>query len=132
MDKTLVMIKPDGIKRGLMGEIIGRFEKRGYRIQAMKLIQPQKHTVESHYQEHRGKDFFDTLVQYILQGPLLVMIVEGENIIEVTRAMIGDKNPVKALPGTIRGDYANNMTQNIIHASDSFEAAEREIAIWFE
>lgn len=131
MDKTLVMIKPDGIKRGLMGEIISRFEKRGYQIHNMKLIQPQRETVEKHYQEHQGKDFFQELVQYILEGPLLIMEIEGENIVAVTRSMIGDKNPEKAAPGTIRGDYANNLTQNIIHASDSQAAAEREIPLWF-
>lgn len=131
MEKTLVMIKPDGVKRGLIGEIIGRFEKRGFPLLQCKLLNPGRKTVEAHYQEHQGKAFYEELVDYILEGPVLVMVLEGENIIEVTRSMIGDKNPAKAAPGTIRGDYSNNLTKNIIHASDSLESANREIKIWF-
>lgn len=131
MEQTLVMIKPDGVERGLIGEILARFEKRGYKIVQAKLLNAQKEMVEEHYHEHLGKDFYPDLLAYILEGPVFVMILQGESMIEVTRSMIGDKNPVKAVPGTIRGDYANNLTKNIIHASDSVAAARKEIAIWF-
>lgn len=131
MQKSFVMIKSDGVKRGLVGEIVGRFERKGYSIVEASLMSPDRSLVEEHYAEHKEKPFFGELVDYILEGPVMAMVVEGENVIEVIRLMVGDKDPKNATPGTIRGDFANSLTKNIIHASDSVESAEREIKIWF-
>ncbi len=131
MQKSFVMIKSDGVKRGLVGEIVGRFERKGYSIIEASLMSPDRSLVEEHYAEHKEKPFFGELVDYILEGPVMAMVVEGENVIEVIRLMVGDKDPKNATPGTIRGDFANSLTKNIIHASDSVESAEREIKIWF-
>jgi len=131
MQNSFVMIKSDGVKRGLVGEIIGRLERKGYSILEAKLTTPDRITVENHYAEHKEKSFFHELVDFILEGPVMAMVVEGENVIEVIRLMVGDKDPRQASPGTIRGEFANSTTKNIIHASDSVESAEREINIWF-
>lgn len=131
LERTFVMIKPDGVKRGLMGEIIGRIEKKGYRITKAKLMKPDRELVEEHYIEHREKPFFDELIEYILSGEVMAMEVEGENVIEIMRLMIGHRDPKLASPGTIRGDFACSITENIIHASDSFESAKRELSLWF-
>ena len=131
MEKTFVMIKPDGVERKLVGEIIGRIEKKGFNILDIKMINPTKEIVEQHYDEHKEKPFFEELVDFILQGPVVGIIVEGENVIEVIRLMVGDKNPKYALPGTIRGDFANTTTMNLVHASDSVESSDRELNIWF-
>ncbi|MTI67334.1 MAG: nucleoside-diphosphate kinase [Firmicutes bacterium] len=131
MEKTLVIIKPDGVKRKLMGEIIKRYENKGFNIINAKLIKADKKTVKKHYEEHKNKDFFKELVDYILEDFIFVMIIEGENAINIVRTINGHKDPLKALPGTIRGDFANSLTRNIIHASDSKESSEREIKIWF-
>lgn len=131
MEKTLVIIKPDGVKRGLIGEIISRYERKGFKILDAKLIRADRKILEEHYSEHKGKDYFEKLVAYMMEGPVMVMIIEGEDVVEVIRNMNGHKDPKKALPGTIRGDYANSVTKNIVHASDSMESAEREINIWF-
>ncbi|KPU27714.1 nucleoside diphosphate kinase [Caloranaerobacter sp. TR13] len=132
MERTLVIIKPDGVKRGLIGEIISRYERKGFKILDAKLIRADRKILEQHYAEHKGKDFFEKLVAYMMEGPVMVMIIEGEDAIEIIRNMNGHKDPKKALPGTIRGDYANSVTKNIVHASDSIEAAIREINIWFK
>lgn len=131
MEKSFVMIKPDGVDRKLVGEIISRIEKKGFDILDIKMIKPAPDIVENHYIEHKGKPFFEELVSFILEGPVVGIIVEGENVIEVVRLMIGDKDPKIALPGTIRGDFANTTTMNLVHASDSIESAKREINIWF-
>ena len=131
MEKTFVMIKPDGVERKLVGEIIGRIEKKGFNILDIKMINPTKEIVEEHYDEHKEKPFFEELVDFILQGPVVGIIVEGENVIEVIRLMVGDKNPKYALPGTIRGDFANTTTMNLVHASDSVGSSDRELNIWF-
>jgi len=131
MEKTFIMIKSDGVQRGLVGEILSRIEKKGYRILKAELKQPDRATVENHYEEHRGRPYFESLVNFILEGPVMAMVLEGENIITVMRLMIGDKDPAKAIPGTIRGDFANNTTRNLIHGADSVESAEREVQIWF-
>ena len=131
MEKTFVMVKPDGVERKLVGEIIGRIEKKGFNILDIKMINPTKEIVEEHYDEHKEKPFFEELVNFILQGPVVGIIVEGENVIEVIRLMVGDKNPKFALPGTIRGDFANTTTMNLVHASDSVESSDRELNIWF-
>lgn len=132
MEKTFVMIKPDGIKRGLMGEIIGRIEKKGFRITKAMLLKPNRKLVEEHYIEHKGKPFFNELVEYISNKEVMIMEIEGENVIEIMRLMIGNKDPKLALPGTIRGDFAYSITENIIHASDSLESSKRELSLWFK
>lgn len=131
MEKTFIMIKTDGIQRGLIGEIIGRIEKKGFKITRAKLFQPSRKLVEEHYIEHKKKLFFEELIEYIIKGPIMAMEVEGESVVEIMRIMIGDKDPRKAQPGTIRGDFAYSLTQNIIHGSDSIESAERELKLWF-
>lgn len=131
MEKTFVMIKPDGVSRGLVGEIIGRIEKKGFRIIEAKLMNADLDTVKSHYDEHKDKVFFNELIDFILEGKVMAMIIEGEEIISILRLMVGNKDPKMATPGTIRGDYANSTTKNIIHASDSLESSNREINIWF-
>lgn len=132
MEKSFIMIKPDGVERGLMGEIIGRIERKGFRITKAKLITPDTNTVENHYVEHREKPFFQELVDFITEGKVMAMEVEGENAIRVMRLMVGDKDPRVATPGTIRGDFAHSTTKNIIHASDSLLSAKRELEIWFK
>ncbi len=131
MERTFIMIKSDGVQRSLVGEIIGRIEKKGYRLIKAELRFPDRRTVEAHYEEHKGRPYFEPLVSYILEGPVMTLVIEGEDAVKVMRLMIGDKNPAKATPGTIRGDFANNTTRNLIHGADSIESAHREIAIWF-
>lgn len=131
MQKSFVMVKSDGVKRGLIGEIMGRIERKGFSITEAQLVTADRATVEDHYAEHKEKPFFQELVDFILEGPVMAMVVEGENVIEVLRLMVGHRDPREAAPGTIRGDFAHSLTKNIIHASDSVESAEREIKIWF-
>lgn len=131
MERTFIMIKSDGVARGLMGEIIRRIERKGFKITKAQLMSPTRELVESHYEEHRGKNFFDELVSYILEGPVMAMEIQGEDAIAVMRSIMGDKDPLKAIPGTIRGDYANTVTRNLIHGSDAPERAERELNLWF-
>lgn len=131
MERTFIMIKSDGVQRGLIGEIISRIEQKGFTLIKAELKQPERKTIEAHYTEHKGRPYFESLVSFILEGPVMAMVIEGENVITLMRLMIGDKNPEKAIPGTIRGDFANNTTRNLIHGSDSTESAEREINIWF-
>lgn len=126
------MIKPDGVKRRLVGEIISRFEKRGFNIVAMKMVHIDRATAERLYEEHKGKPFFEELINYITSGPVVCMVVEGEEAVTVVRKMIGNTDPKEAPPGTIRGDYALTKAENVIHASDSEEKAKREISIFFE
>lgn len=132
MEKTFVMIKPDGVKRGLIGEIIGRIERKGFKITKAVLMKPERELVEEHYIEHRGKPFFNELVNSISDKEVMALEVEGENVIEIIRLMIGHRDPKLALPGTIRGDFAYCITENIVHASDSLESAERELRLWFK
>lgn len=131
MEKSFIMIKPDGVARGLMGEIIGKIERKGFKITKAKLITPDINTVEDHYAEHKEKPFFRELVDFITEGKVMAMEVEGEDVIKVMRLMVGDKDPKIAVPGSIRGDFAHSTTKNIIHASDSIESAKRELGIWF-
>lgn len=131
MERTFIMIKSDGVARGLMGEIIRRIERKGFKITRAQLLSPPIELVEKHYEEHRGKPFFEELVNYILEGPVMAMEVQGNDVMAVMRSIMGDKDPLKAIPGTIRGDYANTVTRNLIHGSDSIEHAERELALWF-
>jgi nucleoside-diphosphate kinase len=130
--RTLVIVKPDGVARGLVGEILSRFERRELRLVAGELRTIDEPTARRHYAEHEGKPFFDRLVTFITSGPSFVFVLEGpEDTWQVVRAMIGATNPVDAAPGTIRGDLAIEMAQNIVHGSDSSESAQREIAIFF-
>jgi nucleoside-diphosphate kinase len=130
-ERTLVLVKPDGVVRGLVGEVLGRIERRGYRIVALEQRTLTADLAGEHYAEHRGKPFFDDLVAFITSGPLVAAVVEGPDVIEAWRTMMGATNPIKAAPGTIRGDLATVMTENISHGSDSSESAVREIGIFF-
>jgi nucleoside-diphosphate kinase len=131
IEKTYVMLKPGVLQRRLSGEIISRIERKGLRIIALKMIHISKELAETHYAEHRGKDFYDPLVSFICSGPSLAMVVEGESAIARVRALCGATNADVALPGTIRGDYAMHTRLNIIHASDSPDSASREIGLFF-
>ena len=130
-ERTLVLVKPDGVARGLVGEVLGRIERKGYRILAADLRTISRDVAETHYAEHTEKPFFGELVAFITSGPLLAAVVEGPDVIEAWRSMMGATNPVKATPGTIRGDLASLTTENIAHGSDSAESAAREIALFF-
>ncbi|KQC13605.1 MAG: nucleoside diphosphate kinase [Desulfuromonas sp. SDB] len=131
MERTLVIIKPNAVQRELIGDIISRFEKRGLKIVAMKMIVITPELAKVHYQEHQAKDFYQPLIKFITSGPSVVIILEGDRAIEVVRKMCGATDPLDADPGTIRGDYGIRVRQNIIHASDSLSSAEREIALFF-
>jgi len=130
-EQTFVMVKPDGVQRGLVGEIVARFERKGLKLVAAKLVQVSKELAEAHYAEHRERPFFGELVQFITSSPVFAMILEGENAIAVVRAMMGKTNPADAAPGTIRGDLGLTIGMNVVHGSDSPESAKREIELWF-
>jgi len=134
-ERTLMLIKPDGVKRGKMGEIIRRIENKGYQISAMKMVVPTEELLNLHYAEHVGKPYYPSLVNYMMSGPVVVMIGEGTNIISGWRTLMGETNPTKAAPGTIRGDLGREWEEkammNIVHGSDSAMSAEREINLWF-
>lgn len=132
MEKTFVMIKPGGVQRELIGEIISRFEKKGIKIVGLKLMRMSREMAEKHYAEHIGKDFFDNLLVTITAGPIVAMVMEGQNVIEIVRKMAGATRPHEALPGTIRGDYVLDTGKNVIHTSDSPESAQREIKLFFD
>lgn len=131
MERTLVLIKPDGVRRALCGEIIRRFEQRGLRIAAMKLCRLSRETAERHYAEHIGKPFFPSLVEFITSGPVVALVLQGESAIQAVRSMMGRTNPLEAAPGTIRGDFALTMSNNVVHGSDGSVSAEREIGNFF-
>lgn len=131
MEKTFLMVKPDGVQRGLIGEIVSRFEQKGLQLVAAKLVQVSREQAERHYAEHVGKPFFDNLINFITSGPVFAMVWQGDQVIALSRTMIGKTNSLEALPGTIRGDYAVHTNLNLIHGSDSTESAEREIANFF-
>jgi nucleoside-diphosphate kinase len=130
-ERTLVLIKPDAIKRRLAGEILARFERRGLELRAAKLVHVDRALAEEHYSEHSEKPFFGELVEFITSGPTLALVLEGDGAIAVVRTTMGATNPTNADPGTIRGDLALAMPDNLVHGSDSPESAEREIALWF-
>lgn len=132
MERTLVLVKPDGVQRGLVGEVISRLERRGYRLAAMKLLAISRSQAEKHYAEHRGKDFFEDLVQYITSGPVVAMVVEGANAVAGVRQMMGATDPQQSAPGTIRGDLGLDISRNVVHGSDSLASAEREINLYFD
>ncbi len=131
MERTYVMVKPDGVQRNLVGEIISRFEKKGFKIVGLKMLQMDRAMAEKHYAEHIGKPFFEALASYITSGPVVAMVLEGKDVVAAIRAMNGATNPTNAGPGTIRGDFAIEVGRNVIHGSDSVESANREIAIYF-
>lgn len=131
-ERSLVIIKPDGVARGLVGEILVRFEKKGLSLAGLKLINVDKATAEKHYAEHAAKPFFPSLLQFISSGPVVVMAVEGNGAIGVIRGLVGPTSGLKAPGGTIRGDFALSGQNNLIHASDSPESAQRELALWFK
>ena len=130
-ERTLVLVKPDGVSRGLVGDVLGRIERKGLRFAALELRTLDRETAETHYAEHRERPFFADLVAFITSGPLLAAVVEGPRAIEAFRALAGATDPVKATPGTIRGDFALEVQNNIVHGSDSPESAEREVKLFF-
>lgn len=131
IERTLLIIKPDGVARGLVGEVLVRIERKGYRIEQVKSLTMDKDTAETHYAEHRGEPFYENLIGYITEGPLVVAIVSGENSIENLRKIMGATDPLNATAGSIRGAYATSVTRNLVHGSDSPESAAREIALFF-
>lgn len=131
IEKTLVLVKPDGVKKHVCGEVISRFERKGLSIYAIKMIQVPVELAKKHYAEHEGKGFFNDLIAFITSGPVLAMVIEGENAVAAVRQINGATDPLKAVPGSIRGDFATSIDENIVHASDAPETAEREIGLWF-
>ncbi|ANU13392.1 Nucleoside diphosphate kinase [Planococcus halocryophilus Or1] len=132
MEKTFLMVKPDGVQRNVIGEIVARFEKKGYHLAGAKLMQIPTELAEEHYGEHKERPFFGELVEFITSSPVFAMVWEGENVILTARQMMGATNPKDAAPGTIRGDFAVTVGKNMIHGSDSAESAEREIGLFFK
>lgn|SRR5690625_1940769 len=131
MEKTFIMVKPDGVQRSVIGDIVHRFEQKGFKLVGAKLMQVSEQLAENHYGEHKERPFFGELVEFITSGPVFAMVWEGENVISIARTMIGATNPAEATPGSIRGDYGITVGKNIIHGSDSPESAEREINLFF-
>ena len=136
IEKTLVLVKPDGVARGLVGEVIARIEAKGYTVVALRILQADRALLEKHYAEHQGKPFFEPLVEFMMSGPIVALVAQGNRVIEGFRSLAGVTDPTVAAPGTIRGDLARDqgtkVVQNIVHGSDSPESAAREIAIFFE
>ncbi|CAK21373.1 nucleoside-diphosphate kinase [Listeria welshimeri] len=132
MEQTYVMVKPDGVERGLIGEIVAKIEKKGIKLVAGKLIQIDRKLAEQHYAEHIGKPFFEDLIGFITSGPVFAMVLEGDDVIKIARRMMGKTNPLEADAGTIRAEYAVHTNRNVIHGSDSPESAKREIQLFFE
>jgi nucleoside-diphosphate kinase len=131
MQRTLVIVKPDGVQRGLVGPILTRLEARGLKIAGLKLVQVSPELAARHYAEHEGKPFYPGLLQYITSGPVVVACIEGTSAVQMVRNTVGATNPLNAAPGTIRGDLALDIGRNLIHASDAPETADRELALWF-
>jgi nucleoside-diphosphate kinase len=135
LQRSLVLVKPDGVRRGLSGEVIRRIEAKGYGLVALELRRATRELLAAHYAEHEGKPFYEPLVEFMLSGPVAAMVIEGERCIEGFRALAGATDPTAALPGTIRGDLARDwglkVQQNLVHGSDAAESADREIGIWF-
>jgi nucleoside-diphosphate kinase len=131
LDRTLILVKPDAFERGLTGELIARFERKGLRIAALKLMRVDRHLAERHYSEHSKKPFFGELIEFITRAPLVAMVLEGESAVDAARQLIGATNPIEAVPGSIRGDFAIEVTFNLVHGSDSPNTAAREITLWF-
>jgi nucleoside-diphosphate kinase len=131
VDRTLILVKPDAFSRGLTGEIVARFERKGLKIVALKLVTTERDIAETHYAEHKERPFFGELVDFITSGPLVAAVFEGQDVVKASRQLIGATNPLEATTGSIRGDFAIEVGQNLVHGSDSPESAAREIGIWF-
>jgi len=131
VERTFLMVKPDGVQRRLVGEIIRRFEAKGFTLTGLKMLTPTRAMAEAHYAVHQGKPFFEGVVGFISSGPVVAMIWEGDGVIALSRKLVGATKPADSVPGTIRGDFANSVEQNLIHGSDSVENAEAEIKLWF-
>jgi nucleoside-diphosphate kinase len=132
MERTFIAVKPDGVQRGLVGTILKKFEEKGYKLVGLKLMKVSEELAQTHYGEHKGKPFFDGLVNFITSGPVVAFVLEGNDVVVTARKMIGATKPSDSAIGTIRGDYGVDIGRNIIHGSDSPESAEREIALWFK
>ncbi|MGH7665717.1 MAG: nucleoside-diphosphate kinase [Candidatus Dormibacteria bacterium] len=131
MERTLVLVKPDGVQRGLVGELVGRFERRGLHLVALKLTAVSRELAETHYAEHQERPFFEAVIEFITASPVVAMVWEGPNAVAIVRAMMGPTNPATAAPGTIRGDFGIDIGQNVVHGSDSPSRAAREIELFF-
>ena len=131
MSRTLILVKPDAFARGLTGEVLARFERKGLTISQMKLMTASREIAEEHYAEHKERPFFGELVDFITSGPLVALVLEGEDVVKAARQLIGATNPLEAATGSIRGDFATQIGENLVHGSDSEESAAREVAIWF-
>jgi len=131
MERTFIMVKPDGVQRNLVGDVISRFEKKGFTLVGLKLISVSRELAEKHYDIHKEKSFFNSLVEFIISAPVVAMVWEGNGVVAAARNLIGATNPIAAAPGTIRGDYGVNIGRNLIHGSDALETAQTEIALWF-
>lgn len=131
MEQSFIMIKPDGVQRGLVGEVLKRFEQKGYYLRALKLVNVDRALAEEHYRDLSSKPFFPALVDYILSGPVVAMVWEGKAVVVTGRKLVGATNPLNSEPGTIRGDFCIDMGRNVIHGSDAVDSAQREIALWF-
>jgi len=132
MERTFIMLKPDAVQRGLVGQIIARFEAKGCKLVGMKLMRVDRELAEQHYAEHKGKSFFEPTVEYIMSSPVVAMVWEGKNVVALARELMGATNPANANPGSIRGTYGMDISRNVIHGSDSVASAEREIALYFK
>ena len=131
MSRTLILVKPDAFARGLTGEVLARFERKGLTISQMKLMTASREIAQEHYAEHKERPFFGELVDFITSGPLVALVLEGEDVVKAARQLIGATNPLEAATGSIRGDFATQIGENLVHGSDSEESAAREVAIWF-
>ena len=130
-EQTYLMIKPDGVSRGLVGEVIQRFERKGFFLVALKLVRPPRELFERHYEEHKARPFFPSLIEYVMSGPVVAMVWQGTDVVRAARTMIGQTKPLESNPGTIRGDFCIDTGRNLIHGSDSVDSAKREIGVWF-
>ncbi|MCD6507003.1 nucleoside-diphosphate kinase [Candidatus Poribacteria bacterium] len=131
IERTLILVKPDGVRRGLVGEVISRFERKGFRIVGLKMLKLSRQKAEELYEPHRGREFFEGLIRFMTSGPIVAMAIEGESAISIARTMIGATSPTEAKPGTIRGDFSLDTRENVVHASDSPRSAERELEVIF-
>jgi len=131
VERTYVMVKPDGVQRSLVGEIISRFEKKGLKIVALKMLRIPREKAETHYVEHQGKSFFEPMIEYITSGPVVALVLEGNEAVSTVRDMMGVTNPLEAAQGTVRGDFGLDISRNVAHSSDSIESAAREIGLFF-
>jgi nucleoside-diphosphate kinase len=132
MEREFIMIKPDGVQRGLIGEVLSRLEELGLKVVALKMLRVSRDKAKKHYEIHKGKAFYEGLLEYIISGPVVAILVEGKNAVKHTRKIVGSTNPVDATPGSIRGDYALEIGRNVVHAADSVENAVKESSLYFE